>query len=206
MHGFVVHSRVVWHGPMQQVNCKIGQTCAWSLDAASFQTNSQASLFEAVWLKYAVLQKGYYHRNANFQSYVDHKHQEFVSGARACVDPPHLRMVFDEAVVKSLAPQAAAEEPAEPSHACPRASRDGLSIRIDTTSSPYHGDCQPGAAANLKADADAHVEAAPGGSGCVSPSEVHTANNRWQAVMQRSMQLARDTKWTHKGLQASAVS
>ena len=211
--------------PCSKSTARNGQTCAWGLDAAYVQTNSQASTFEAGLLKYAVLQKGYYHRNVNFQSYVDHKHQEFVSGARACVDPPHLRMVFDEAVVDSLAPQAAAEDPAEPSHACPRLSRDGLSMNNDNTPSTYHGDCQAGAAATpaaIGADTDgdaandsrsaqhhngrlASEEAEPGVSSSVSLFKVHTADNAWQAVMQHSMQLAQDTKWTHKGLQASAV-
>ena len=184
-------------------------------------------LLESVLSKYAVLlQKGYYHRNVNFQSHVDHKHQQFVSGARACVDPPHLRMVFDEAVVNSLAPQAAVQQPAEPSHACPRPSIDGLSMGTGSTSSTYHGDCQAGAAATPETvgeeadvDAAAHTksaqhqngclacqEAEPGLSGSVSPCKGDTADNAWHAVIQHSMQLARDTKWTHKGLQASAVS
>ena len=29
------------------------------------------------------------------QYYVDHRHQDFVSGARACGDPPQMIMVFD---------------------------------------------------------------------------------------------------------------
>lgn len=55
-----------------------------------------------LWRQHKWMLKGFYHRNVNFQSYLDHKHQEFTSGLRACVDPPHLRMVFDEAVVGSL--------------------------------------------------------------------------------------------------------
>ena len=196
----------------------------WSLDASC---HSQVSAFEMVLSKYAVLfQKGYYHRNVNFQSHVDHKHQQFVSGARACVDPPHLRMVFDEAVVNSIAPQAAAQNPAEPSHVCPRPSRDGPRMGTDDTPSTCHGDRQAVAAATPEAvgeDADVNAanqtksaehqdgrlaseEAEPGLSGSASPCNIDTADNAWHAVMQHSMQLARDTKWTHKGLQASAVS
>lgn len=52
------------------------------------------------------LQKGYYHRNTNFQTYVDVPHKAFVSGEHTTVDPPHLRMVFDAAVVNSLLPPA----------------------------------------------------------------------------------------------------
>ena len=48
------------------------------------------------------MQKGYYHRNVNFQTYVDVPHAAFISGQHATVDPPHLRMVFDAAVVNSL--------------------------------------------------------------------------------------------------------
>lgn len=173
-----------------------------------------------------MLQKGYYHRNVNFQSYVDHKHQEFVSGARVCVDPPHLRMVFDEAVVNSLAPQAAAQHPAEPAHACLQPSRDGLSVGTDNIPSTRHSHRQAGAAATPEAvcaDTDIgaanhtksaqhqhgrlkYDEAEAGLSSSASACQVHTADNAWQAVLQHSMQLARDTKWTHKGLQASAVS
>ena len=196
------------------------------LDAAYVQKPQPSICFQEVVPKYAVLQKGYYHRNVNFQSYVDHKHQEFVSGARACVDPPHLRMVFDEAVVNSLGPQVAAQHSAEPCHACPQASRDGLGMQADTTPSTHHEHRKAGAAAtpeaigaNTDVDAANHAksaqhqgdcmvseEAEPGLSGSVSPCQVHTADSTWRAVMQRSMQLAQDTKWTHKGLQASAIS
>ena len=48
------------------------------------------------------LQKGYYHRNAHFQEYVDVPHEAFLSGEQVTVDPPHLRMVFNEPVVNSL--------------------------------------------------------------------------------------------------------
>lgn len=53
------------------------------------------------------LQKGYYHRNANFQTYVDVPHKDFVSGEHTTTDPPHLRMVFNGAIVNSLLQPAA---------------------------------------------------------------------------------------------------
>jgi len=42
----------------------------------------------------AGLQKGYYHRNVNFQSYVDHAHDKFVSGESVCIDPLQLAKPF----------------------------------------------------------------------------------------------------------------
>lgn len=173
--------------------------------------------------KYAVLQKGYYHRNVNFQSYVDHKHQEFVSGARVCVDPPHLRIVFDKTVVNSLAPPAVAPDSAVSSDTGSGPSTDGLSMGSDSTLSLDNGDRQAGAASTTEAagaDTDAiHTKPTqPQGGclaseeaeselrGCVSPSNPHTADTAWQAVLHHSMQLARDTKWTHKGLQASPMA
>ena len=185
----------------------------------SQQSNTQASTFM---MMYAVLQKGYYHRNVNFQSYVDHKHQEFVSGARVCVDPPHLRVVFDKTVVNSLAPPAVAQDSAGPSNTA-RASRDSLSMGSDSTPPLDHDDRPAGTAATPEAagaDVDvnhakstqhqggchASEEAEPELRGRVSPSNPHTADTAWQAVLQHSMRLARDTKWTHKGLQASAAS
>ena len=187
----------------------------------SKQPSTQASTFMMMLSKYAVLQKGYYHRNVNFQSYVDHKHQEFVSGAKVCVDPPHLRMVFDKTIVNSLAPPAVAPDSAEPSNPA-KASRDGLSVGCDSTS-PCDHDCPAGTADTPEAagaDADAiHTDSTQHQGGCLGSEEAesalrgsvshldpHIADTAWQAVLQHSMRLARDTKWTHKGLQASAAS
>lgn len=190
----------------------------------SEQSHTQASTFLMMLSKDAVLQKGYYHRNVNFQSYVDHKHQEFVSGARVCVDPPHLRMVFDKTVVNSFAAPAVAQESAELSSPA-RASRDGRSMGCDSTPPLDHDDRRAGTAATPEAagaGVDANLtkftqhqegclvseetEPACALRGCVSPSSPQTADMAWQAVLQHSMRLARDTKWTHKGLQASAAS
>lgn len=182
---------------------------------------------------------------------MDHKHQEFVSGDRACVDPPHLRMVFDEAVVSSLAPQAAAQAPTEPSSADTQPSRDGSGVGPVSIGSASIGPASVGSASSVEgkdAQSDstrqsclwqrqsgtaATVETAGADAGVgagvhAEPAQhqdrrlvfketgsqlssvpaltVHKADSAWQAVLQRAMQLAQDTKWTHKGLQASAVS
>ena len=52
----------------------------------------------------------------------------------------------------------------------------------------------------------ASEEAEPELRGRMSPSNPHTVDTAWKAVLQHSMRLARDTKCTHKGLQASAAS
>lgn len=176
-----------------------------------------------------MLQKGFYHRNVNFQSHVDRKHQEFTSGAAACVDPPHLRMVFDEAVVNSLT--AAQDSAAYDAQACrkgmgpanmgPASSAVDANAQTDSTLPLQHWGGQADAAATVDAagaDAagirskpaqhqDRHLDAAAESelSSAVPAPNVHQADSAWQAVLQRSMQLARDTKWTHKGLQVRAA-
>ena len=72
------------------------------------------------------LQKGYYHRNTNFQTYVDVPHTAFVSGEHTTVDPPHLRMVFDAAVVNSLLPPASQHSASLPQQAAVAARNNTL--------------------------------------------------------------------------------
>lgn len=119
-------------------------------------------------------------------------------------------MVFDKTVVNSLAPPAVAQDSAEPS--IPGgASRDGLSMGCDSTLPLDHGDCQAGATITPEAAAANHTKSTQHQEGCLAPEEaeselrgcVSPLNAAWQAVLQHSMRLAQDTKWTHKGLQAS---
>ncbi|KAL3139949.1 hypothetical protein ABBQ38_004237 [Trebouxia sp. C0009 RCD-2024] len=193
--------------------------------------NIQATVVEPrplqLWRQHKWLLKGFYHRNVNFQSYVDRKHQDFTSGSRACVDPPHLRMVFDEAVVNSLAPcPAAAQGPAaHDAQPCrggptvnPASSTQDANAQNDSTLLSQCWESDAAATANA-AGADAEVAAGTCSKAgqhqdrslhCHSETElssaapattVHEADSAWQAVLQRSMQLAQDTRWTHKGLQ-----
>ena len=74
-----------------------------TLPSLTFTGNHAKADYNTSW---RWLQKGYYHRNTNFQTYVDVPHKAFVSGEHTTVDPPHLRMVFDAAVVNSLLPPA----------------------------------------------------------------------------------------------------
>ncbi|KAL3154156.1 hypothetical protein ABBQ32_013679 [Trebouxia sp. C0010 RCD-2024] len=180
-----------------------------------------------LWRQHKWLLKGFYHRNVNFQSYVDHKHQEFTSGSRACVDPPHVRMVFDEAVVNSLTtPQPAAQAPAaSDAQPCregptvgPASSAQNANAHTDSTLLSQHR--EPDAAATVTAagaDADVaagscskaaqHQDRSLDGraelelSSAAPATAVHQSDSAWQAVLRRSMQLAQDTRWTHKGLQ-----
>lgn len=170
-----------------------------------------------------LLQKGFYHRNVNFQSYVDHKHQEFVSGSRACVDPPHLRMVFDEPVVSSLATKAAAPV-GETSPVATQLCRDHAVLASDSSktcfedtnaklcSNQHKQDCQSSiafagdGACQQRQDAEAAKEAEPRFSDCKPAVEAKGKDNTWQDILQQSMALARDTRWTHKGLQVSLTS
>ncbi len=185
----------------------------------------------------------------NFQSYVDHTHEEFVSGTRACVDPPHLRMVLDEAVVNSLlttSPDPALQSPAELTQqsvspynlqqahmaAADSAEHDkgehvqspagqptqddagttaaasahnDHSMQLQTGVAEQHADNRPGATEAQQTQADLSQS---GHKQCASDSFQGSAGPvaqavTWQAVVQQSMQAAKDTRWTHKGLQVS---
>ena len=180
-----------------------------------------------------MLQKGFYHRNVNFQSYVDHTHQEFVFATRACVDPPHLRMVFDEAVVDSFTPQSTVPASASRSQSqtdgdsrYPPQS-DSLNSSDDNANAdnpkhvqpPHHQHRVSDTAADDSADNDlgfadgqqqsehsAEVETTSRLSGSGSCSKADVDEQTWRGTLQRSMLLAKDTRWTHKGLQVSAVA
>ena len=245
------------------------------------------------------MQKGFYHRNVNFQSYVDHQHQEFTSGQRACVDPPHLRMVFDEAVVDSLLSadqlqhstvsdrQSAPDQQQQSTvfDGCSPDEQQQQSTAFDGYSpadqqqqptvfdkhspaeQPQHSLLQPqnqqlqqhnsksiGAAEDLGqlgsslpqhdislhapltsqqqtqsahqtldapssgqqglqgGDQSAAVSCADALSRCQvtdcgpQPSDDHGCSNAWRQVLQQSMHLAKDIRWTHKGLQVQCMS
>ncbi|DBB06504.1 TPA: hypothetical protein ACH3X1_012055 [Trebouxia sp. C0004] len=165
-----------------------------------------------LWRQHKWMLKGYYHRNINFLAYVDHAHGQFVSGERVCVDPPHLRMVFDEAVINSLLTASPDQGLQSPSA--------GQAIHKHT-----------GHAAGLSAEGS-HLQSGPdsrhdmkavvgGGAQQISdrlpdhqavhshhasldshnPAQLVEKDEEWRAVLQQSMQLAKDSRWTHKGLQ-----
>ena len=141
-------------------------------------------------------------------------------------------MVFDEAVVNSLTSQAAAHGPpacdGQPGREGPTLDPASLAedagAQTDATLPLHHRDRQSDAAATGNtAVADANVSAGTCSkaeqhqdrcpdvgaeaelSNAVPDTTVHQADRAWQAVLQRSMQLAQDTRWTHKGLQVSAA-
>lgn len=165
----------------------------------------------------AGLQKGYYHRNVNFQSYVDHAHDKFVSGERVCIDPPHLRMVFDEAVINGLL--TASPDPGLHSPSAGQAIHENTAHAADL---PAEGSQLPSGP-----DSGSDVKAVIGGGAqqisdrlpdnqavhllhasldSHNPAQLVEGHEEWRAVLQQSMQLAKDIKWTHKGLQVKLIS
>jgi len=165
----------------------------------------------------AVLQKGYYHRNVNFQSYVNHAHGKFVSGERVCVDPPHLRMVFDEAVINSLLTASPDQGLQSPSA--------GQAIHQNTGHAA--GSSAVGSQLQSRPDSGNDVKAVVGGGAqqisdilpddqavhshhalldSHKPAQLPEGHEEWRAVLQQSMQLAKDIRWTHKGLQVKSIN
>lgn len=165
----------------------------------------------------AVLQKGYYHRNVNFQSYVDHAHGKFVSGERVCVDPPHLRIVFDEAVINSLL--TASPDQGLQSSSAGQAIHQNTADAADSSAEGSQLQSGPDSANDVKAvvgggaqqmsdrvpddQADHSLHASLDSH---NPAQLAEGHEEWRAVLQRSMQLAKDIRWTHKGLQVKSIS
>ncbi|KAA6423694.1 MAG: hypothetical protein FRX49_06265 [Trebouxia sp. A1-2] len=165
-----------------------------------------------LWRQHKWMLKGYYHRNVNFQSYVDYAHGKFVSGERVCVDPPHLRMVFDEAVINSLLTaspdqglqSSSAGQAIHPSTGHPGGlSAEGRQLQSqpdfgNDVKAVVNGGAQQvsdrlpdnQAVHSLHASLDSH-----------NPAQLAEGHKEWRAVLQQSMQLAKDIRWTHKGLQ-----
>ncbi len=165
----------------------------------------------------ARLQKGYYHRNVNFQSYVDHAHGKFVSGERLCVDPPHLRMVFDEAVINSLLTASPDQGLQSPSAGQPIHQTTAHAAGSSAESSPLQAG--PDSGNDLKAvvgggaqqisdrvSDDQAVHSLDASLDSHTPAQLAKGHEEWRAVLQQSMQLAKDSRWTHKGLQVSFIS
>ena len=147
---------------------------------------------------------------------MDHTHDEFVSGKQACVDPPHLRMVFDEAVVNSLlTPDShqALSAPAPASQDHHQAANHGADavvkqdkgqqLQSDHAQEAFGTAAQGGAAqqnpARLSDSLAGQSQQASDSS--LDSAQLNVEPGDWQAVLQCSMQAARDIKWTHKGLQ-----
>lgn len=155
------------------------------------------------------------------------------------MDPPHLRMVFDEAVVNSLTTGSIAPGSAVTAQTGHEASSSGDNMRSapfscgkrqaihdadpqdPTTQLPRDTDHQSGtagldAAARDGVDALAHgehkhrhsmcEEAEARLAGSEPATDVRQGGDDWQAVLQKSMQLAKDIRWTHKGLQVRGLS
>ncbi len=165
----------------------------------------------------ARLQKGYYHRNVNFQSYVDHAHGKFVSGERLCVDPPHLRMVFDEAVINSLltaSPDQGLQSPSagQAIHQNTAHAADSSAVGSQLQSRPDSGKnvkAVVGGSAQQISDRvpdDQAVQSHHASLDSHNPAQLAKGHEEWRAVLQQSMQLAKDIRWTHKGLQVKSIS
>ena len=153
----------------------------------------------------------------NFQTYVDHSHEGFVSGKQACIDPPHLRMVFDEAVVDRLLetnPALALKVPIEHAQqqdgqlsnqeadsAAAAGSSDDRAKQWQSSHSQatFHGDVQHADESSQHRDAGSQVVLETEQQALETPAYPGT----WQEVLQQSMQRAKDIRWTHKGLQVT---
>ncbi len=164
----------------------------------------------------AVLQKGYYHRNVNFQSYVDHAHGSFVSGERVCVDPPHLRMVFHEAVINSLL--TASPDQGLQSPAAGQAVHQNTAHAADSSAEGSLLQAGPDSGNDLKAVVgagaqqisdrvpdDQAVHSVHASLDSHDSEQLAEGHEEWRAILQRSMQLAKDIRWTHKGLQVKFI-
>lgn len=165
-----------------------------------------------LWRQHKWMLKGYYHRNVNFQSHVDHAHGEFVSGKRACIDPPHLRMVFDEAVINSLltaSPDQGLQSPSagqaiheNTAHAAD-SSAEGSQLQIGPDSGNDVKAVVGGGAQQISDRLSDHqaVHSLHASLDSRNLAQLVEGHEEWRAVMQQSMQLAKDIRWTHKGLQ-----
>lgn len=139
------------------------------------------------------MQKGYYHRNVNFQTYVDVPHAAFTSGQHATVDPPHLRMVFDAAVVNSLlqpAQQPLASSAQAAGSAVTHEPTSQVSERLVQSSDGSPAEIQePGTAAvtHKRTAAVTHKQTSPPSVGLVqssdgSPAQIHAEENSSSAT------------------------
>ena len=105
------------------------------------------------------LLQGFQWRNPHFMRYNDTSCQDFLQGTKQGVQPPHLRMVLDAAVVACLAQQAAADAvpasaDAADGYAVPaRADADAVPARADAAIMP--ASVASGDAVPARADADA---------------------------------------------------
>lgn len=133
------------------------------------------------------------------------------------MDPPHLRMVFDEAVINSLLTASSDQGLQSPS--------PGQAIHQNTAHAAISS--AEGSQLQSQPDSGNDVKAVVGGSAqqisdrlpadqavlslhasldSHNPAQLAEGHEEWRAVLQRSMQLAKDIRWTHKGLQVKLVS
>lgn len=133
------------------------------------------------------------------------------------MDPPHLRMVFDEAVINSLLTaspdqglqSSSAGQAIHPSTGHPGGlSAEGRQLQSqpdfgNDVKAVVNGGAQQvsdrlpdnQAVHSLHASLDSH-----------NPAQLAEGHKEWRAVLQQSMQLAKDIRWTHKGLQVKFIS